>query len=174
MTAQPIDFKTQNGATLAVALILLVVLTLLGISVMNVSQQELQMAGQFMTQTVAQEQAEDCLRAAQTEAATLVDTALNVRSGAFISAAGRINVANGDTEASVGNPDWWTTPGNALPCGTDGRYVIEYLCVQQLVLPEDRYTGLTHALHTVRLTARGVGGSGARVVLQVIFLRNSL
>ena len=168
------QFPAQHGTVLVFALIFLVLLTFLGFSVINVSQQELQMAGQFMTQTLAHEQAEDCLHTAQAEAATLVDTALNVQSGAFISAPGHINVADGDPQASVGNPDWWTDPGNTLPCGTDGRYVIEYLGVQHLVLPEDRYSGLTHALHTLRLSSRGVGGSGANVVLQVIFLRNSL
>ncbi len=164
----------QRGAVLGLALVFLVLLSLLGISAMNVSLQELQMADHFMTQTLVQEQAEECLHTAQSEAATLVDTVLNVPAGAFIAAPGHINVAAGDAQAAVDNPDWWDDPGHTLPCGTEVRYVIEYLGIQQLILPADRYTRRTHPLHALRLTARGVGGRDTRVVLQVIFLRNSL
>lgn len=170
----PCDCKTQNGATLAVALILLVVLTLLGISVMNVSQQELQMAGQFMEQTLAQEQAEACLKSAQSDAEQVIDTQLNGLTASFTASTGHVDVAGGAAEVAVGNPDWWESSGNALPCATGGQYVIEYLGVQDRVLPEDRYTGITHSLHTVRLSARGTGAAGAYVVLQALYLRNKV
>jgi Tfp pilus assembly protein PilX len=165
---------TQHGATLAVAMILLVILALLGISAMNVSQQEEQMARQFMAQALVQEQAEACLKSAQADAEQVIDTQLNVMAGSFIAAAGHIDVAGGASEADVGNPDWWDSADNALPCAGGGQYVIEYLGVQASVLPEDRYTGITHTVHAVRLSARGTGASGAYTVLQSLYLRNKV
>ena len=66
-----------RGAVLAVALLFLVILTMLGITVMSVSQQELKMAGQYQRQARIREQAEACLKIAEADAATLVDTQLN-------------------------------------------------------------------------------------------------
>ncbi len=166
--------NAQRGAVLAIALIFLVLLTLLGFSVMSVSQQELQMAGQFQAQALAQEQAEECLKTAQAEAVTVVDTQLNVVPGTFSSSPGRINIAGGDAQAVVGDPSWWNDPAHTLSCAAGGQYVIEYLGTRDMVLPEDRYTGLTHAQHAFRITTHGTGGGSANVVLQTIYLRNTV
>ena len=132
------------------------------------------MASQFVAQAQAQEQAETCLNEAQTEAAILIDTHLNIKDGSFTSKAGHINVADGAPQAAVSNPDWWQASADALPCVTGGRYVIEYLGIRDMVLPDNRFTGITHKMHALRITAQGTAASGTHVALQAIFLRNSL
>jgi len=165
---------SSRGAALALALLFLVLLTLLGLSAMSISQQELKMAAQLMQQITAQEQAEKCLKSAESAAASLVDTQLNSANGTFTSAPGHINVAGGDGEASVNDPNYWNDPAHSLVCGTKSRYVIEYLGKQDITMPDDRYTGLSHAMHAFRITARGNSVSETSVLLQTIFLRNSI
>jgi Tfp pilus assembly protein PilX len=155
-----------------VALIFLIVLTLLGISVMSVSQQELKMAGQFMRQSRVQTQTENCLKTAESTAAAQVDAQLNRPGGTLPHTSGFIDLANGAAAAAVGDTTWWQDASHTLPCSADGRYVIEYLGVQDIVLHEDRYTGRTHPLHAFRITARGTAGTEVSVVLQTIYLRN--
>jgi type IV pilus assembly protein PilX len=163
----------MRGTVLTVALIFLIVLTLLGISVMNVSQQELKMAGQFAQQSRVQTQAEDCLKTAESAAAAQVDAQLNHPGGTLPHIPGFLDVANGTAAAAVGDASWWDDQLHTLPCAANGRYVIEYLGAENLVLPEDRYTGRTHPMHVFRITARGTSGTEASVMLQTIFLRNS-
>jgi Tfp pilus assembly protein PilX len=163
----------MRGAVLAVALIFLIVMALLGISVMNVSLQEQKMASQFMQKSRVQTQAEDCLKTAEANAKDQVDAQLNRPGGMLPHVSGFLDVANGTVPAAVGDPAWWEEPSHTLPCNDNGRYVIEYLGVQDIVLPEDRYTGRTHPMHAFRITARGTAGTEASVVLQTIFLRNS-
>ena len=163
----------MRGAVLATALIFLIVLTLLGISVMNISQQELKMATQFMQQTRSQTQVENCLKTAEANARYQVDTQLNRPGGTLPHISGFLDVANGTAPAEIGKSAWWDDASHTLPCAANGRYVVEYLGVQNIVLPEDRYTDRTHAMHAFRITARGTAGTDASVVLQTIFLRNS-
>jgi len=162
----------MRGTVLAVALIFLIVLTLLGISVMNVSLQELKMAGQFMQQSRVQTLAEDCLKTAESAAAAQVDAQLNRPGGTLPRAPGFLDIANGTAAAVVDDAAWWTDASHTLPCTADGRYVIEYLGVQDIVLHADRYTGRTHPLHAFRITARATAVTDASVVLQTVFLRN--
>lgn len=164
--------RRMRGAVLAVALIFLIALMLLGISVMSVSQQELKMAGQFMRQSRVQTQTEDCLKTAETTAAAQVDAQLNRSGGTLPRTPGLIDIGNGSAAAAIDDTDWWDDPAHTLPCAANGRYVIEYLGVQDIILPEDRYTGRTHPMHAFRITARGTSGSEASVVLQTVFLRN--
>lgn len=164
----------MRGAVLAVALIFLLVLSLLGISVMSVSQQELKMAGQFLRQSSVQSLAEDCLKTAESAAATQVDTQLNLPGGALAPGPGFIDITSGTNAAAINDPTWWEETAHTLPCSADSRYVVEYLGIQDIVLPEDRYTGKTQAMHAFRITARGTSGTEASVMLQSIFLRNSL
>lgn len=162
----------SRGAVLAVALIFLLVLTLLGISVMSISQQELKMASQFSQQSRVQTETENCLKIAEAVAAAQVDAQLNRPGGALPHTAGFVDIANGAIAADIGSADWWDAPANSLPCTGAARYVVEYLGVQDIVLPEDRYTGRTHPMHAFRITARGTAGTEASVVLQNLFLRN--
>lgn len=161
-----------RGAILAVALIFLIALTLLGISVMSISQQELTMAGQFLRQGRVQMLAENCLKTAEASATAQVDAQLNHPGGTLPRTPGLIDVANGMAVATIGDSAWWDDPTHTLPCSTGGRYVLEYLGRQDIVLPEDRYTGRTHSLHAFRITARGTAGNEVSVVLQTLFLRN--
>lgn len=162
----------MRGAVLTVALIFLIVLTLLGISIMSVSQQELKMAGQFMRQSRVQTLAEDCLKSAESAAAAQVDAQLNHPGGILPRTPGFLDLTNGANAAAVGDAVWWEDNAHTLPCTADSRYVIEYLGVQDIVLHDDRYTDRTHPLHAFRITARGTAGTEVSVMLQTIYLRN--
>lgn len=175
MTVRIHPYSNCRGAVLAVALLFLVILTLLGITVMSVGQQELKMGGQFQQQSLVHERAEACLNSAETDATTLVDAQLNTATAALSESAGLINVAGGTTAATVSDPAFWNDPAHTLPCGTDSRYVIEYLGVRDVVTASDRYTGKTSPMHAFRITARGYDvNSDTQVLLQTIYLRNKV
>jgi len=124
---------------------------------MNVSLQELKMAGQFMQQSRAQTLAEDCLKTAESTAAAQVDAQLNRPGGTLPRTPGFLDIANGTAAAAVGDAAWWDEASHTLPCTADGRYVIEYLGVQDILLHADRYTGRTYPLHAFRITTRAHG-----------------
>lgn len=165
---------SSRGAALALSLLFLILLTLLGLSAMSISQQELKMASQFMQQTTAQEQAEICLKIAESAAAALVDTQLNIFDGRFITATGHINVTDGTADALLNDQTFWDEPTNSIECNPTSQYVIEYLGIQNITMPDDRYTGITHAMHVFRITARGRAASETSVMLQTLYLRNSI
>ncbi len=165
----------SRGMVLAVTLLFLFVLTLLGITVMSISQQELKMASQFQQQARIREQAEACLKVAEADATALVDTQLNTATSALSTAPGHIDVAGGAMAAPVADPAFWNDAAQTLPCGSGGRYVIEYLGLRNIVSAADRHTGKTRSLHAFRISARGYDTAGdIQVVLQTLFLRNDI
>jgi len=180
MTARAQRYLHQSpancrGAVLAVALLFLVILTMLGTTVMSVSQQELKMAGQFQQQSRIHEQAEACLKIAEADATTLVDTQLNATAASLSISTGHIDIAGGAAPAAVSAPSFWSDSAQTLPCAAGGKYVIEYLGVRDIVATADRYTGKTQSLHAFRITVRGHDAiSDAQVVLQTIYLRNKV
>ena len=165
----------NRGAVLAVALLFLVILTLLGFTVLGVSQQEQKMAGQYQRQYLIQEQTEACLKIAEADAANAVNTQLNTATPNFVRSAGHINVDSGATPAAISDPAFWTDATNTLACGESARYVVEYLGVRSIADAADRYTSRTRAMHSFRITARGRDtNTDTQVMLQTIYLRNAI
>ncbi|MHB8473218.1 MAG: pilus assembly PilX family protein [Gammaproteobacteria bacterium] len=165
----------NRGAVLAVALLFLVILTLLGFTVLGVSQQEQKMAGQYQRQYLIQEQTEACLKIAEADAANAVDTQLNTDTPNFVPGIGHINVDGGAAPAALSDPAFWTGARNSLACDESARYVVEYLGMRNIADAADRYTNRTRAMHSFRITARGHdANTDTQVMLQTIYLRNAI
>lgn len=165
----------NRGAVLAVALLFLVILTLLGFTVLGVSQQEQKMAGQYQRQYLIQEQTEACLKIAEADAANAVDTQLNIDARDFLSGIGHIDVDGGTAPAAISDPAFWADARNSLTCDASARYAVEYLGVHNIADAADRYTSRTRAMHSFRITARGHdANTDTQVMLQTIYLRNAL
>lgn len=174
-TGRLISRRRSRGAVLAIALLFLVILTLLGFTVLGVSQQEQKMAGQYQRQYLVQEQTEACLKTAEADAANAVETQLNIDAPDFLSGTGHIDVDGGTGSAAISDPAFWTDARNALACDESARYVVEYLGVRHIADAADRYTSRTRAMHAFRVTARGHdANSDTQVMLQTLYFRNAL
>lgn len=170
-----ISRRRSRGAVLAVALLFLVILTLLGFTVLGVSQQEQKMAGQYQRQYQVQEQAEICLKTAEADAANAADTQLNIDTPDFLTAIGHIDVDGGSAPAVTNDPAFWTDARNSVACNESARYVVEYLGLRNIADAADRYTGRTRAIHAFRITARGHDtNTDTQVTLQTMYFWNAL
>jgi type IV pilus assembly protein PilX len=166
--------SNQSGVVLIMALVFLTILSLLGFSVMSVSHLELKMAGHAMTMATALNQAESCLKAAESDATRLTDNTLNNPSATLTADGGYYDIAAGVEVPDVGDPDFWLDPDVSWSCPGGGRYVIEYLGLQAIVRNADRYTGTAVPMHGFRISARGGETEGGGIILQSMFYRNAL
>ena len=164
----------QHGVALFISLVLLLVLTIIGVSSVQTTSLEVRMTRNAHDSTLAFQAAESALRDAEAQLDLMVGT------GAFTDAGnnGLYNVADlGDTEHWKAANVW--SGGNSVVAATnvDGvseapRYIIEY--VASVLLEDNAYElqdpyggGTTTSVEIFRITARGVGGSpNARVLLQ--------
>jgi type IV pilus assembly protein PilX len=175
--------KQQNGAVLIVALVMLLILTILGVAIMESSVIEERMAGNYMDRNRAFQGAELALRDAEQwiqsrTAAPIPQTA----------AGSTVYVLGGPAPAAAkwwdsNNDAWWT--GNAIAIDSDSdtsspaidppqgltalpRYVIEeYSAVcDTLVDPNS-----TDCILVYRITARAWSGRNTNVTLQSLYSR---
>ncbi len=160
----------QQGVSIIVALVMLLVLTLLGVSSMNSSIVELKMATSMQQQGVALNRAEELLRAGEDNIdAILANPAAfdfaAVGDGYYITADG-INVRK----------YWSTLALTAIQpdLGVSDIYVIEYLGAKAIpgesvkIAPDGRIIG--GAVHTFRITTRSVAGKGAIRLVQSMYV----
>ena len=153
---------TQRGTALVMTLVILLLLTMLGITAINTSTLEERMAGNTKDQNLSFQAAETALRAAETWVqSTIVATALNT------------NNANGIYDPSITTTDIWDSvnwsstnvvtypgvPGTPATGGlaevdTQPKYIIEKVSTEALS-PGTRIT--------VRISARGTGASDTTV-----------
>ena len=171
-TGQP---QRQRGATLVVALIILVVLTLLGVTAMQGATMQERMAGNARDVNVAFQAAEAALRDGEGFLAnTVVLPAFNGDLGLY-------------RAPDVGDPRPWEIGGFDWGNDNDARqyedddfggaeapaYVIEELQVTPQSEGGEIGLGLpTPAERLYRVTARGVGGNpNTIVILQTVFKR---
>jgi len=163
---------TQRGAALITALLLLVVLTILGVSVMQMSRVQEKMAGNTRDINVGFETAEGALRNAEAlirvqplRPNTCTDNSCPYR---------------GDDLGDVANQnaDWWVTNGRAFADSSGGqmtgvaenpRYVIEQITMLPDV-PDPTDPGALRTFY--RVTARSTGASGlSNTIVQSTFAR---
>jgi len=146
MKSQPRSLYSQRGATLVIALIILMVMSMIGISNMQSSTMQERMAGNNRQKSVAQNSAESALRVAESWLASEVTrtadlSKFNGSSGLFSA----VNRPNGGAAAplsanvaDVTDPDNWSGKGVAQDTSSadivdedlvsqQPRYVIEYL-----------------------------------------------
>jgi len=163
----------QKGAALIVSIIILLVITMLGLTAIQNSSLQERMATAMVDRSIAFEAAEAALRDAQAwlDAQTVRPTAGN---------SGRPDVWAGDgTVASVLGADtesWsaaqWAAHSRAYSQSISGasevpRYVIE----EWQFLPDSLEAGATAGVWYYRVTARGMGGSASAEVLLQASLR---
>jgi type IV pilus assembly protein PilX len=163
----------QRGVSLIVALVILVVLTLIGVSSMNTAIVELKMAGSAQQQGIALNRADELLRVGEEDVLAIVtDPAafnFNTAGDGYYLQADNINVYNVD----------WAGQGLTSIEGdtSDDVYVIEYMGAQpipgasQKVGTDGRIIG--GAVHTNRITSRSVASKNALRLVQSIYVTSS-
>ena len=161
----------QQGVSILVALIMLLVLTLLGVSSMNSSVVELKMATSMQQQGIALNRAEELLSVSEAN----IDAIL-LNPAAFDFAAsgdGYYITADG---IDIHESNWSTLALTAIQpdLGVNDIYVVEYLGAKPIpgesvkIATDGRIVG--GAVHTFRLTTRSAAGKGAVRLVQSIFV----
>lgn len=160
-----LNCQHQSGAVLAISLIILLLLTLIGITAARVSGLEEKMAGNLRDRNLAFQAAETALRTGETKTSSLPLCPIVAQVGGFYP-----DSASPIIDDETGNV--WSTDGNAyvydgvslswVTKTASPEYIIQ--CIWCLTSPcsPSRY----------RITARGTGGTtDAVVILQSIYER---
>ena len=158
----------QQGVSLVVALVMLLVLTLIGVSSMNTAIVELKMANSMQQQTIALNNADELLIEGEQNVETLVASAI---ADDFAAAGDGLYVTADNID--VHNLDWNGQGLQSIP-GANGQYVIEYLGPKQIP-GESIVTGtdgriIGGAVHTFRITSRSTTGRNALRLVQSIYV----
>jgi len=124
---QPHKLTRQRGSILIVSLMILVVLTMLGVSSMSTTSLQERMAGNFRDRQIAFQTAELTLAYAEAFAKDSINSA-----SIFDGTNGYYAEYTGPTNLNAFDSSWWSTTGSqVLPTTIDQvrtqpRYVIEY------------------------------------------------
>jgi type IV pilus assembly protein PilX len=162
--------STQRGVSLVVALVMLIILTLIGVSSMNTAIVELKMSGSSQQQSIALNRADELLRVGEERVLAIVTDP-----AAFDFAAGGDGYYTSADNINVHNIDW-AAQGLTSIAGTNSGdvYVAEYLGPKTIpgesekVGTDGRIIG--GAVHTFRITSRSATGKGALRLVQSIYV----
>lgn len=161
--------KQQRGVALFVSLVLLLILTIIGVSAVQTTTLEIRMARNEHDTMLAFQAAESALRDAEQELFVAV-------ANPYMPVADIGNVQNWRVNGV------WAVNGASTPAGTpipgaaeDPRYLIEY--AGPVLRPENAFqlddpygNGVVDRVEMFQITARGVGGStNTSVMLQSTF-----
>ncbi len=159
----------QYGSVLIVSLLMLLVLTLIGITAMSTSTLEEKMAGNSRDQNLAFQAAEAALRDAEAYVESIAAVA------AFNGAGGLYNVTTALAPNIYSDATWTggapiAYRGSAIPgVNTQPRYIVEFVSTTGNTNPElESCYGCSSGagvITNVRITARGTGGSDAATVI---------
>ncbi len=157
--------RAQTGSALIVSLLILLVMTLIGVTAMSSSNLEEKMAGNSRDKMLAFQAAEAALRQGEDMVANLVTIA------PFSSCGGTYLYDQG-CKPDVTLDGTWTTAksytGTIDKIKTNPKYIIEYTgqAGSSNSLNVDNYgDNSVEIVSTFRVTARGTGGSDNSVVL---------
>ena len=163
----------QQGVSLIIALVMLIVLTLIGVSSMNTAIVELKMAGSMQQQGIALNRADELLRIGEQDVEDIVANAAAfdfaaADDGYYVTADG-IDVYDVD----------WSGQGLTAIDGTNAgeSYITEYLGAKPIpgesvkIATDGRIVG--GAVHTFRITARSETGKSARRLVQSMYVTTS-
>ena len=177
---KPHHLKKQKGSVLVISLLILVVLTILGVSSMNSTSLQEKMSGNFRDREIAFQAAEMALAYAENYAKNSINS-----SAAFTDSNGYYTFRKGPSSnnAFTGNggsiTNWWTgTDSQVLPTTIDEvrtqpRFTIEYR--NEVGIDEGTSINIGAygestgggAITSFRVTARGTGQSdNTQVILQ--------
>ena len=163
----------QQGAVLVMALMMLFVLTLIGVSSISTTSMEEKMSGNTRNRHLAFQSAESAIIAAERQ----IQTTIFNPGVQFNNAAGLYSLGNGPSSNNALDPAWWAAnsrvpyPLATQDINTPPQYVIEFLGAAAQVVPndieikggEDEATAAT--LNTFRITSRGTGLTDNSVVV---------
>lgn len=164
---------SQRGVSMIVALVMLIVLTLIGVSSMNTAIIELKMAGSAQQQGIALNRADEMLRVGEDDVEAIVTAP-----AAFdftTDGDGYYIVAD---EIDVFDLDWQEQELTAIEGANAGdSYVTEYLGAKTIpgeslkVSSDGRIIG--GAVHTFRVTSRSTTGKSAMRLVQSLYVTTS-
>ncbi|MCP4766168.1 MAG: hypothetical protein GY875_07835 [Gammaproteobacteria bacterium] len=164
---------SQRGVSLVVALVMLIVLTLIGVSSMNTAIVELKMAGSAQQQSVALNRANELLRVAEDDVLAIV-----TNPAAFDFAAGGDGYYITADDIDVHEIHWGTEGLNSIQgANANDVYITEYLGAKTIpgesvkMSTDGRIIG--GAVHTFRITSRSATGKGALRLVQSIYVTSA-
>jgi type IV pilus assembly protein PilX len=159
----------QRGVSLIVAMVLLIVLTLIGVSSMNTAIVELKMAGSSQQQGIALNRANELLRVAEDAVVAIVTAP------AAYDFSDNAGYYTKDDNIDVHNIDWAGL--DSVSGGDHAIFVTEYLGDEEIP-GESRKEGtdgriVGGAVHTFRITSRATAGKSALRLVQSIYVTSS-
>jgi type IV pilus assembly protein PilX len=170
ITGSPKSLRSQRGISLIVALIMLLVLTLIGVSSMNTAIVELKMAGSMQQQGIALNRADELLNVGEDDVEAITNNPV-----AFDFAEEDDGYYVNDNAIDVYDVDWAGQGLTSIPGTNSGdSYVIEYMGAKEIpgetakVGTDGRIIG--GAVHTFRITTRSVTGKSALRLVQSIYV----
>jgi type IV pilus assembly protein PilX len=161
--------RRQRGAILVTALLMLLVLTVIGVSVMQITRMQERMAGNTRDLNLAFQAAEAALRDAEE---TVWDTAVIIpcAGATCVKARGTLPVLNNQTAA------WWNA--NSQEYGVDGDQEIEDIDIDPQFVVEELFPVPPLAVDEpggrmfYQVTSRSTGASGStNTVLQTTYAK---
>ena len=166
----PFKPQTQTGVALFISLVLLLVLTIIGVSSVQTTTLELRMSRNEHDRLLAFQSAESALRDAEVALEAVANTTV------FDGTNGLYQIANmGNDEVWWDNATWGGANSIAAPtniAGTAGqaRYIIEHMGA--ILREENAYqqdgpyqVSGSDRIDMFRITARGIGGTDNAVVM---------
>jgi len=177
----PVTRKHQTGASLIVSLMLLVVLTLLGLSGMQSTIMQERMSNNVRDKGMAFQATESAIRGGENWVKNIdVNTLANPNDGATCTAPCTIVNLNDYVNMTTETFGWWQTNGQTFTFGSisngapaaDPRFIVEYhsrIDQGYSLDPMDP----TPRPHLYRITAMGVGNTTtAEAIIETLYARN--
>ncbi len=161
----------QKGISVLVTMVMLLVLTLIGVSSMKTATVELKMAGSMQQEGLALNRAEEALRVGETD----VDAIIADPTAYDFAAAGDSYYVNADA-VDVQQIDWAAQGITAQQAGANASdvFVTEYLGAKAIpgesikISTDGKIIG--GAVHTFRITTRSATGKNAVRLIQGIYV----
>lgn len=170
ITGLPKSLHSQQGVSLVVALIMLLVLTLIGVSSMNTAIVELKMASSMQQQGIALNRADEMLRVGEED---VID--ITTEPAAFDFSAPDDGYYVAADAIDVYDLDWAAQGLTSIPGDNAGdSYVVEYLGPKVIdgesvkKSTDGRIIG--GAVHTFRITTRSTAAKSALRLVQSIYV----
>ena len=180
----PVTRKHQTGASLIVSLMLLIVLTLLGLSGMQSTVMQERMSNNVRDKGMAFQAAESALRSGESwvkDQKIPTRGALTVQDGSSCSAPCDLVDLNDYSTMANENFSWWETHGriySGIPTTGTGkvasapRFIVEEHSDQRDSLADPTDTSSPPVRTLYRLTAMGVGGTTtAESMIETLYAR---
>jgi type IV pilus assembly protein PilX len=167
--------RRQKGAALIISLVILLAMTLIGVSSMDSAVLELKMAGTMQQQIVAMNRAEATLMAAEARIDLMTSDGatqnFEATDDGFYPSTNTLNLEQVNW-SSISSEEGPVTSANSVD--DDDAYVIEYLGVKPIpgeTVKMDPNGGITGgAVHTFRNTTRSASGRDVVRIVQSIYV----